>query len=124
MLEHTLPLWEALTIVLLQVTQNSLEIDSSALQACPLHVRPLALWGEDTESQKTEQMGWKDPEEVVLSSPTAQRSELAQGCAQSGFQYLYGQTIHNLSMQPVPVFDHPHSTKNKTIHVSALFPIS
>ena len=47
------------------------------------------------------------------SSPNAllkqgQLQQVAQDHVQSGFEYLQGWRLHNLSGQPIPVSGHPH----------------
>lgn len=42
-------------------------------------------------------------------SKQGQEQQAAQGRVQSAFEYLQGRRLHNLSGQPVPVFDHLHS---------------
>ena len=62
------------------------------------------------------------------SGPTPLRQEghpeqVALDCVQSGVEYLQRRRLHNLSGQPVPVFDHPdskkpkHQTQNRTCGV-------
>jgi len=52
-----------------------------------------------------------------VSSPTplpkqGQVDQVAQGHVPLGFEYLQGWRLHSLSVQPVSVFDHPHSKKD------------
>lgn len=42
-------------------------------------------------------------------SKQGQEQQTAQGHVQSAVEYLQGWRFHNLSGQPVPVFDHLHS---------------
>lgn len=51
----------------------------------------------------------EEPLDTILSTSCSEQGQLEQGHVHSGFKYLHGWRLHNLSGQPAPVSGHPLS---------------
>jgi len=64
------------------------------------------------QNHKTVEVGrhlWRSPSPTPLLKVRPNTAGCPELCVQLHFEHLQGQRLHNLSTQPVSVFNHPHS---------------